>query len=163
MDIIETYKEAREQYIRGWGHNPKGNFDRLLANAPPELEKIATFAANSIETDGYESVQACYPFADLDMLEKLHKGRGILHPEEALKALYHLFEDYLKPDVEQAYRLGPHLQTAIGFIYALDLQDKFDLTYLDRAIQKAIDGGHNAVAINWQRIRDEIAATQDRK
>ena len=163
MEIFESYRQAREEYVISGGNNFKASFDRILTNSTSDLEKIATFAAKSIEIDDYKSIQACYPFADLDMLERLHKERRIQDQAAALKALYHLFEDYLKPDGEQAYRLGPHLQTVMHFIFALDLQDKFDLTYLNRAIQKAREGGHDTVANNWQKTGDKIFAAQNRK
>ena len=162
MDVAELYHKAREDYTLSGSLGKVGSFEGLLAQPGIPLEEIATLAARSIETDDYPSRQICFPLADLDLLERLNK-EGITHPQELLAAVYHLFEDYLKPEEEQAYRLGPYLRIVIGFVERLGLQDQFDLSYFDRAIEKAIEDGYSTEAANWQARRDSIASAQTGK
>lgn len=158
MGILDEYITLREAYTNDRrGQRPLDEF--LDKHEASDLETLATFAADSITHDRYETPQPYYIWTDLTILEKLYKTKNISHPNEILSAVNHLFEDYLKPPNRQKYQFGHNFQGVIAYIEIFDLQRVFDLRLLDRAIEKA--GTFNEkIASNWKRIRDQIAKTQ---
>ena len=162
-DIIEDYKAFRVSY--GNRNRSDKALDVFLECwQDSDLEKLASFAAKSIISDDYgDQIQSFFPLYDLRTLEKLDEKKGILHKEEALQAVYHLIEDYLKPADEQSYGLGPLLTDVISSVTFLGLEKEVDIDYIDRAIERARKDGHHAVADNWEHIKGEIIKARESK
>ncbi|MBI3035547.1 hypothetical protein HYY71_04435 [Candidatus Woesearchaeota archaeon] len=144
-DLIAVYNESRIVNKK----NPKLVLPHFLQHERwqyQDLERLTLHLANCITNGIYPSREPIYPIIDLESIVELKIGHGIVEPKSALKAVYHLLDDYVLPKEQQRYRFTPY--QAIAIIQAaidLNLAKDFDIAYVERVIQQVERGSYGSL------------------
>ncbi|MBI4162913.1 MAG: hypothetical protein HY513_04470 [Candidatus Aenigmarchaeota archaeon] len=156
-DAVCLYDSVKTQrYFMGFQAEV---FDEFIdRSTEPELEYVAGVLSQRITNDSYASSGGTGEvLADFAFMERLLKRRQIKDTTRALKAVYRMFDDYCKPETKQVYALGQWLQNIVHYVFALELQSNFDISYLERAVKRAREDGHEDMAGYWERLAQQIS------